>query len=102
MKIFNYKLCLNISTIEIQTEMIPCSDNGILVYSGHVHNQISACDFSGYFKTLDEQSEDLSNGVTYHCSYIIQDHSIVTCDFVHLTAVKVATFGGKVCGIDFN
>ena len=102
MKIFNYQLCLNVSMISVQTENIPCTENGMRVYTANVANQVSACDFSGYFKIFDKKDHHTYDGVKYDCRYIIHDDNIVTCDFVFLALVNVPNVSSKLCGIDFN
>ena len=36
--------------ITLITENIPCDGNRMVIYSPNVANEISACDFTGYFK----------------------------------------------------
>ena len=87
--------------ISIQTENIPCAENGMIVYTANVANQASVCDFTGYFKEIVIE-DDTYDGVKYDCKYIIHDDNIVTCDFVFLAVVNVPNVGIKLCGIDFS
>ena len=99
-KIFNYQLCLNASTISVQTENIPCAENGMAVYTANVENQVSTSDFLGQLKEIDNTVHS-NDGVKYNCSYIIHDENAMTCDFVYLALLNVADTRSKLCGIDF-
>ena len=99
-KIFNYQLCLNVSTISVQTENIPCAENGMVVYTANVANQVSTPDFLGQLKEIDNTIHT-NDGVKYNCSYIIHNENTVTCVFVYLALLNVPNTRSKLCGIDF-
>ena len=99
-KIFNYQLCLNASTISLQTENIPCAENGMVVYTANSANQDSTSDFLGQLNEIDN-TVHTNDGVKCNCSYIIHDQNTVTCDFVHLALLNVPNTTSKLCGLDF-
>ena len=100
-KIFNYNLCLNASMITLITENIPCDGNRMVIYSPNVANEISACDFTGYFIKYENNGQS-ENGMKYECKYVITDENIVTCDFVFVAIYNVPTGATKMCEISFN
>ena len=86
--------------MSVQTENIPCAENGMVVYTANVENQVSTSDFLRQLKEIDNTVHS-NGGVKYNCSYIIHDENAMTCDFVYLALLNVADTRSKLCGIDF-
>ena len=101
-KIFNSKLCSNVSKVDVMLVNLPCSPNNIVVYSPTVANKVTYDQFTGRFQRYKYCNNDATRS-QYVCSFVISDENNLTCDFVFIVLHHIPTSEHvEICEIAFD